>query len=848
MTTFEEALRQEYGLTDGDQTRSSVAQNPFGTSNMSFFEALNEEKNAPVATSYSLAASPFIGFNRGVADIVGMPVDAINYALKKSHEYVGTPKPSEVPVFGSEFFKRGMGLIGANPDAPEHLPRSGIEKGLQAFGEGAAGAVVPAAALEAIPAKVASAYPTTMQYGRALLGEPTVANAVAGGTGAVGGEIAQSFVPESWKPTAGLVGGIGGGVVGTLGTTGARMIPAIARAHFKPEEPASRVAGQALREAAAGETLTTPTEPLLPGLDLTAEQATGNRGIAQLTAKIGSDEYNQALQRQREANLQTVSGAAETGAQKLQRDIAGEYNLPPNAKESSSIAARYHLDNLENQANFAVDQLWDNPDLKKATMFKNKSIDPIIDYIDGLTVARRNQLDPKVLSIIDGIKDLPTRDIPLKELQDLRSAALSKGRAAYRAGDNVSGGVHYDLANNIKNVIGDGANIVFGDTSGRARQAWQDAVSATKQYHDTFNSGFMQSLNQNTDATTRKIAVDQTFKQMLSGKNANQNIELAQKASNGAINDHLADYLIGELTNDGQKIVKPKDIDAFLTKRGSSVRMVPGLEDRINNLKSMSASDQLAQNLRNVADDPKKLSQFLADNKTEIAAATQGNKADQAYFQMLENSANRIKPIEPDRNTPLNTVKTLQNGNVSDILYGIGSGKIARTIASEGLLKSIEHHLGFDLGGVSEAAAVLGAGFSSELPIFGRGIERATDWALSGGVRDRAMEILQEARQNPQLMQKLMAKPDPRMVESVFSEQNKNNLLRATVAGEKRGERKDGFARGGKVTNSRKTMLVKRLMDLAEKAKKEVSKSTEPLLNAPDETIVKALHVANQAI
>jgi hypothetical protein len=60
-------------------------------------------------------------------------------------------------------------------------------------------------------------------------------------------------------------------------------------------------------------------------------------------------------------------------------------------------------------------------------------------------------------------------------------------------------------------------------------------------------------------------------------------------------------------------------------------------------------------------------------------------------------------------------------------------------------------------------------------------------------------------------------------------------------------DKPQGFASGGKVS-SKKQMLVKRLMDLAEKAKKEVSKSTEPLLNAPDETIVKALHVANQAI
>ena len=844
MSIFTQALQQEYGSQDGDQR--AVSANPLGTSNMSFADALKAESETPESTIYSLAAAPFIGFNRGVSDIVGMPVDAINWMLKKSHEKIGTPAPSDVPIGGSEFFKKGMGIIGANPDAPEHLPRSSIEKGLQAFSEGAGSALVPAAALETVPAKIASAYPTTMGYARALLGEPTAANAVIGGTGAVGGEIAQSMVPKPWKPYAGMVGGIGGGLVGNLGVTGAKMIPVIARSHLSPEESAKRVAGQAIREA-AGTQLETPTETLLPNLNLTAEQATGNKGIAQLGNKIGTPEYNQALEKQRQANLQTVSQAAETGAQKLARDVSSEYNLPPNAKESSSIAARYHLDNLENQSNDTVNMLWDNPDLKKATMYKNKSIDPIIDYVDNLTVARREQLDPKVLSIVDKIKDLPTRDVPLKELQDLRSAALSKGRAAYRAGDNVAGGIHYDLANNIKNVIGEGSNIVFGDTTGRARQAWKDAVDATRQYHDLFNSGYMQSLNQNTDSVTRKIAVDQTFKQMLSGKNANQNIAAAQRASNGAINDHLADYLIGELTNDGQKIVSAKDIDSFLNKRGSSVKMVPGLEDKINSIKDMSVSDQLSQNLRKVADDPEKLANFISTNKNEINAATQGNKADQAYFQMLENSANRVKPIEPDKNTSLDTVKTLQNGNVSDILYGIGSGKIVRTLASEGLLKSIQYHLGFDLGGLTETAAVLGTGFSSELPVFGKGIERATDWALSGGVRDKALQILQEARQDPVLMQKLMAKPDPRMVESAFSEQNKNNMLRAAVQGERRGSEKPGYARGGKV-GSQKAVLVKRMMDLAEKAKKEVSKNTEPLLNAPDEAIVKALHVANQAI
>jgi len=54
-------------------------------------------------------------------------------------------------------------------------------------------------------------------------------------------------------------------------------------------------------------------------------------------------------------------------------------------------------------------------------------------------------------------------------------------------------------------------------------------------------------------------------------------------------------------------------------------------------------------------------------------------------------------------------------------------------------------------------------------------------------------------------------------------------------------------ASGGKVGMDVKP-LVDRLMSLADQAKKATDNNTKPLLNAPDETIVKALRVANQAI
>jgi hypothetical protein len=53
-------------------------------------------------------------------------------------------------------------------------------------------------------------------------------------------------------------------------------------------------------------------------------------------------------------------------------------------------------------------------------------------------------------------------------------------------------------------------------------------------------------------------------------------------------------------------------------------------------------------------------------------------------------------------------------------------------------------------------------------------------------------------------------------------------------------------ASGGRADNHER--LVNRLMTMADKAKKITNKTTEPLLNSPDESIVKALAMAQQAI
>jgi hypothetical protein len=804
------------------------------------------------STMGTLGLSPFVGLNKGIAAVAGAPVDLINSLIGLS-----TGHASEKPFLGSTSIKEAMGAIGVNPE--DFQPRSTPERWGQAFGEGVTAAVLPAMAAESIPANLIRQFPKTTEAIKTVFGKPSTSTALIGGAGGVGGEMASELVPDKWKGIAGLGGGLVGGLGGSLAVTGGKMLPVIARAHFAPESLAKPLAGKIVQEAAISpqnvEASLTKNEPLLPKVELSGEQASQDAGIAAMNKQLlaaGPGEAAADAAAQQAKNVSLLESGAQTAAGKLKRNIQGAYNLPlTDAQAVSSTKARNLFDSLEQGADQSVKKLWENPALDQARMYKNKSIDQIGNFVNGLSRARFNQLDNKILSTIEDVKNLPGRDIKIAELQDLRSQALAKGREAFRSGNDSVGNIHYALANQIKDTIGEGSNVLFGDKTGAARQAWQDAVSATKAYHNTFNEGFLKSLNQNADASTRKIAIDETFRSMISGKNVNQNIAQLQQATSGQINDHLSDYLVGVLTKDGQKIVTPRDIDNFMQGRSGTISMVPGLRDRLTKLKTLGLTDQLSTGLEKVASNPDALVDFLKTNKPAISTAIGNNNADRAYFSMLENTANRVKNIPPDRAANLDTLRNVAKGNVSDILYGVGTGKIARTAASGLLLKAIESHFGVDLGlGLELATAgATGAGVT-KLPFIGKGIEGATEWAFSGGVRNKVMDILNQARDNPTLMRELLKQPDPRAVQSIFSRKIGRDILGAGAVGAEVGEEnaRPLTIPGPGNRTPRATGGAVNLMALSKAAKKHVTRSTEDLLNESDDTVARALEVANKHI
>ena len=181
------------------------------------------------STEWSKATQVPAGFNEGLANALGLPVDLVAGALRMAGAPIG-----ETPFGGSASIKKGMGFIGANPDA---IPISGdAEKYLRAAGRGAGEAVgmqgavggltrlglseVAPKTTDVLNKLMGGRSPTTgpdkgvvgkiAEFGRAVA--PVVENAVIGAGGGAGAEAAMETVPDKYKPIAGMGGGMAGGL------------------------------------------------------------------------------------------------------------------------------------------------------------------------------------------------------------------------------------------------------------------------------------------------------------------------------------------------------------------------------------------------------------------------------------------------------------------------------------------------------------------------------------------------------------------------------------------------------------------------------------------------------------
>jgi hypothetical protein len=173
------------------------------------------------------------GFNGVAYSMLGAPVDALTRALNFGIDGINYASGADIPpirdpFLGSRSIARGLTHLGV-PDPESVRAATTAEKIARGAGEGAAYMAAPSAMVRGGAALAGRELPGLAQavFGRAgsarELGREAAIGAAAGGTGMAAHELA----PEAWKPTAGLVGGVLGGVAaagamapGTVGQVG----------------------------------------------------------------------------------------------------------------------------------------------------------------------------------------------------------------------------------------------------------------------------------------------------------------------------------------------------------------------------------------------------------------------------------------------------------------------------------------------------------------------------------------------------------------------------------------------------------------------------------------------------
>ena len=295
-------------------------------------------KSEPTTVAGTLM-QPFQGFNAALPNIIGMPVDIVNWGMKKA----GLPV-SEKPFLGSDWTRERLGDVGVTP---EKFPaKTMTERMLRAGGEGAAYAIFPQAGVEAAALRAARGLPkpaptgiTAGETARAVFGArapgsvaatgENIAINVGGGAGAqAAGELAEG---KSYKPIAEMAGGIGGGGLTQLFTEGAKQVPKMFTGLRQYLEPAFGEAGQkqaAARQFAAGtssparalDIIENEPRTILEGSQPTTYEMTGDVGIGQQQRRAETKMAEPFLDRQaaqaitREEALQGIASEGSPSA------------------------------------------------------------------------------------------------------------------------------------------------------------------------------------------------------------------------------------------------------------------------------------------------------------------------------------------------------------------------------------------------------------------------------------------------------------------------------------------------------------------------------------------------------
>jgi hypothetical protein len=686
-----------------------------------------------------------------------------------------------------------------------------------------------------------------------------LATGLAGGLGGqTAKEVSRQFdTPEGYQIGAELLGTILGG-----GATSAAIARKAAADPAVQKELAQKFAGQALRESvqdpAAIQAALAAKKPSVPsGVQLTPAQLLKSGELENLQQRLVGLAPNSpeaiALRQQ------IVASNAALGRSAVQVKNIVESNIPvtdissaiglsgTNPQHTASIAARTSFDALEQAKDAAQKTAWQNPLLKQTNLYKNKSMDAIQQHLDDIGMVDSSRINPAIIDRINMLAQAEGSTIPLMELQNLRSMVGDASRSAYRSGESSLGQINQKLATKISDILNDQQNIQFGDKAGAKIAAWNNARQATKDYYDTFRPDFMEKLVATDASGAPKIAPEAFFDKMFSGPNSVRNVQQVRQALGPSIDKHISDWVMGDLTV-GKQAIKQSDVQKYLAdpKIAAVADQVPGLRARLTNLAQKAGESEQSAIIRQVNNkfndlanrgDPQKIADFLRQNGNTLKGSlTNPNEVE--FINAVQRTADMMSPAKAGVSSYSKTLNAIENGKMIDVVLGNKFGFLSDAAMAElltNLFTSAPIGVGAGLSGIVRSS--LGKATSETI---GDSLSRL----IIGDVKGVTVQQLQKAAADPEVMRLLMSKPSPEVAANLHRRLLAMGIgVEQVRAVEPKKDQRAGRASGGRIGS---TSIADRLVLAAEKAKKDNSKATEPLLQVNDESIAKALEIANR--
>jgi len=599
--------------------------------------------------------------------------------------------------------------------------------------------------------------PNPATIGKTLTGKAARNAGLAQLGQAASGAVAQKVGEDTGNPFAAMAAGIAVPLAANVAAEGVRtrVLPS------GRETAAQDVAANVVREAPRNPNAVMDSPAKVPRYNPTTPNLLRDEGVAALSKKLGaSDEMGAASEQNTKAwntEAQSQTGALGSAAEGARQAALGTVDAATQGQVSGRTNAIVStMRDADKQAERAK---WDDWRQTGGGIYFNKVRNGITDYFNNLPEGDAKRAMKQVFQ--DGMtnfrRSMNGKVADPGAWQDTRSKLLEMARDTESATDAKMYGA---AADRIRDVMIDKGNYLFGDKKGSV-QKWNDAVAATKKYHDDWGNKF------NRVASNPELApealLDRTFRSADSPQRTRE--LMSAVGQNMGLVNQFHDWHLSELTKGGG-IVSPKQVDAYIAKNYDTIKQIPGLEQKLQTFKNLSGDQQMMSTWERLrTQSPDNFIRFVDKNRSTLdALATKaGNKP---QMDEIEKAARQLQALAPKGEPGGDTIKGLtQHGRLGTLLYGSSlPGHLgAAAMTALGAIAGLSGH---GLVGLTGEVAMGALGVAGGLG--GHRIGHWVDNAVTSGIRERAKSILQEALADPEKWKELQNRPKRETVQKLF--------------------------------------------------------------------------------